>query len=60
MSTNEEEDEYEKNIREILEELVFRTIKNQPKNIVSIFKLILKTGKIYCQIINKKRKLYYD
>ena len=38
MSTNEEEDEYEKNIREILEELVFRTIKNQPKNIVSIFK----------------------
>jgi len=35
MSNNEEEDEYEANVRKILEELVFHTIKNEPKNIVS-------------------------
>ena len=36
MSTNEEEDEYETEVREILEDLVFHTIKNEPKNIVSL------------------------
>ena len=36
MSTNEEEDEYETKVREILEDLVFHTIKNEPKNIVSL------------------------
>ena len=41
MSNSEEEDEYEKNIRELLEDLVFRTIKNQPKNIVRIIIIII-------------------
>ena len=36
MSTNEEEDEYEAKVREILEDLIFHTIKNEPKNIVSL------------------------
>ena len=34
MSTNEGEDEYEANVRKILEDLIFHTIKNEPKNIV--------------------------
>ena len=36
MSTNEEDDEYEAKVRAILEDLIFHTIKNEPKNIVSL------------------------
>ncbi len=36
MSENEQEDEYDKEVREILEDLIYHTIKNSPKNIVSI------------------------
>ena len=36
MSTNEEDDEYEAKVRNILEDLIFHTIKNEPKNIVSL------------------------
>ncbi len=36
MSTNEEDDEYEAKVRKILEDLIFHTIKNEPKNIVSL------------------------
>ena len=36
MSANEEEDEYEANVRKILEDLVYHTAKNEPKNVVSI------------------------
>ena len=36
MSTNEEDDEYETKVRKILEDLIFHTIKNEPKNIVSL------------------------
>ena len=35
MSSNEEEDAYDKELREILEDLIYHTIKNEPKNIVS-------------------------
>ena len=31
------DDEYEMKLREILEDLVFHTIKNSPRNIVRIF-----------------------
>ena len=41
MSVSEEEDKYEALIRETLEELIYRTIKNSPKNIVRIFILTL-------------------
>ena len=34
MEVIEEEDEYEVNVRHILEDLIFHTIKNEPKNIV--------------------------
>ena len=44
MSVNEEEDEYEAKIRNILEDLIYHTIKNKPKNdekhIVSIYTYI--------------------
>ena len=33
--SSEEESEYDAKIREILEDLIFHTIKNRPKNIVS-------------------------
>ena len=39
MSTNEEEDEYEANVRNILSDLIYCTIRDEPKNIVSIIKL---------------------
>ena len=32
MSINEEEDEYDAKIRNILEDLIYHTIKNKPKN----------------------------
>ena len=37
LTSQEEEDEYEVNIRQILKDLVFHTIKNKPKNVVSYF-----------------------
>ena len=41
MKINEEEDEYEVNVKNILEDLIFHTIKNSPKNIVSIIFFII-------------------
>ena len=44
MSANEEEDEYDTKIRNILEDLIYHTIKNKPKNdekhIVNIYIII--------------------
>ena len=33
--SNNENDEYEENVKQIVEDLIYHTIKNQPKNIVS-------------------------
>ena len=35
--SEQEDDEYEANVRKILKDLVFHTIKNRPKNIVRNF-----------------------
>ena len=42
-----EEDEYELNVREILKDLVFHTIKNKPKNVVRKFLLIFISRNIW-------------
>ena len=34
LTGQEEEDEYEANVKEIFKDLVYRTIKNRPKNVV--------------------------
>ena len=45
--SREEEDEYELNVREILKDLVFHTIKNKPKNVVRKFLLIFISRNIW-------------
>ena len=45
--SQEEEDEYELNVREILKDLVFHTIKNKPKNDVRKFLLIFISRNIW-------------
>ena len=37
LSNQEEDDEYETNVKNIFKDLVYHTIKNKPKNIVRKF-----------------------
>ena len=54
-----EEDEYEKKINVILQELVYNTIKNEPKNIVRNNRnnKIIKIATIYEKMFKKNRQL---
>ena len=54
LTSQGDEEEYEKRVRTIFKDLVFHTIKNKPKNIVSNFLLYLYQPKYMVKYLNKK------
>ena len=55
LTSQGEEEDYEKKIRKIFKDLVYHTIKNKPKNIVSNFLLYLNQPKYMVKYLIKKR-----